>query len=63
MLDLHLLLTYQMAADLEEAFGMGDYVRRYRERAKQLAATIRARYWDAAKGRFADTVDRNGRRM
>lgn len=59
VLDLHLLLTYQMAADLEEALGMGDYVRLYRERAEQLAATIRDRYWDAAKGRFADTVDKN----
>ncbi|MCR4860427.1 MAG: alpha-rhamnosidase [Bacteroidales bacterium] len=59
VLDVHLLLTYQMAAELEEAYGMGDYVKLYRQRAEQLAQTIRTRYWDASKGRFADTVDKN----
>jgi len=59
VMDVHLLLTYQMAAELEEAYGMGDYVKLYRQRAEKLAQTIRARYWDASKGRLADTVDKN----
>ena len=59
VLDLHLLLTYQIAADLEKYYGMGDYVRLYGDRAAQLAETIRTRYWDASKGLFADTVDKN----
>ena len=59
VLDLHLLLTYQLAAELEETLGMGDYVRLYRSRAEQLSETIRSRYWDDAGGRVADTVDKN----
>ena len=59
VLDLHLLLTYQIAADLEKFYGMGDYVRLYGDRAARLAETIRSRYWDASKGLFADTVDKN----
>jgi len=59
VLDLHLLLTYQWTAELEKVFGMSDYVKLYDKKAAQLKETIQSRYWDEAKGLFADTVDKN----
>ncbi len=53
--DLHLLLAYQWAIDLESALGvraMSDY---YRERERQLRETVQTLYWDAAKQLYADT--------
>lgn len=58
VLDLHLLLTYEWAAELEAEFGMGDYVKLYDRKAAQLKKTIQERYWDAAKGLYADTIDK-----
>ena len=57
VLDLQLLLAYQYATELETELGMPAFAALYRERADQLAATIRSRYWDAARGLFADTGD------
>ena len=59
ILDLHLLMTYQLAAELESEFGMDGYVGLYREKAVQLERTIRTRYWDPDKKLYADTVDKN----
>lgn len=59
VLDMHLLLTYKMAADIERVFGMGDYVKLYDKKAAQLKETIQERYWDANRGLYADTIDKD----
>ena len=57
ILDLHLLMTYRLAADLERNFGMKGYADLYEAEAGKLAGTIRRHYWDAARGLFADNAD------
>jgi hypothetical protein len=59
VLDLQLLLAYQYAAQLETHGGMNDYVTLYRAKADQLAATIRAKYWNSERRLFADTSARD----
>jgi hypothetical protein len=54
-LDLQLLLAYQEAADLEEALGSPARASELRDAARRLRAAIQARYWDAARGLYADT--------
>jgi len=57
--DLHLLLAYRWAADLEDALGLKALAAEYRTRAEQIAATVRARYWDAGRNLFADTEEKS----
>lgn len=59
ILDIQLMWTYQLAADLEDQLGLKDVAAQYRQRADQLSKTIRAKYWDASKGMFADTPDKD----
>jgi alpha-L-rhamnosidase len=59
ILDLQLLLAYQMAADMESKIGMPTYAKRYHEKAVQLKQTIQNKYWDAAKSLYADTEDKD----
>jgi alpha-L-rhamnosidase len=59
VLDFQLLLAYQTAAELEERLGMEAYALEYRNRAGILMQTIRNKYWDAAKGLFADTPEKD----
>jgi alpha-L-rhamnosidase len=59
ILDLQLLLAYQMAADMESKIGMPAYAKRYYEKAAQLKQTIQSKYWDAAKLLYADTEDKD----
>ncbi|MDR0757635.1 MAG: alpha-rhamnosidase [Tannerella sp.] len=59
LLDFQLLLAYQNAGDLEQNFGMNDFVYLYREKAEQLAKTIRYKYWDNSRKLFADTPEKN----
>lgn len=59
ILDLQLLLAYQMASQMEAAMGMPAYARLYRQKALQLRRTIQNKYWDAAKGLYADTEDKD----
>jgi len=59
MLDLQLLLAYMYAADLEQEYGMNDYVVLYRSKAKQLSETIKKKYWDGSRAIFADTSDKD----
>ncbi len=54
-LDLQLLLALDWAADLEGAQGSRSMGNAYRASAVTLRAAIRHRYWDAARGLFADT--------
>lgn len=58
--DLQLLLAYQWAAEMEGAVGLPDFAKIYAERAKQLSATIKQKYWDGRKGLYADTEERTG---
>ncbi len=58
LLDLQLLLGYQWAADLESAVGSKALATEHRAAAAVLAKTIRALYWDAGRGLFADTAEK-----
>ncbi|MBV9158272.1 MAG: family 78 glycoside hydrolase catalytic domain [Acidobacteriaceae bacterium] len=53
-LDLQLLLAYQWAADLEQAFGSKALAGEYSSAASRLKSTILATDWDSARGLFAD---------
>jgi alpha-L-rhamnosidase len=59
LIDLQLLWAYQLAADLESAFGMHAYAVMYSQYAKQLTKTIRSKYWDAARKLFADRDEKD----
>ncbi|MBS1872638.1 MAG: family 78 glycoside hydrolase catalytic domain [Acidobacteria bacterium] len=55
ILDLLLVAAYQWQADLERQQGSGSLAAEYELRAAALARTVRALYWDAGRGLFADT--------
>jgi hypothetical protein len=59
ILDLQLLLAYQMQADMESRIGMPVFARLYRQKAAQLKATIQTKYWDPVKKLYADTEDKD----
>jgi len=59
VLDFQLLWAYQTAADLESRLGMDAYALVYNNRAKQLMQTIQQKYWDATKGLYADTPEKD----
>lgn len=58
--DLQLLWAYQWAADMEAKIGLHDYAVIDNQKAAQLKATIRSKYWDPVKKLYADTKDKNG---
>jgi hypothetical protein len=58
IIDMHLLLAYQWAAEIEAQTGLPLYAERYKQKAEQLKQTIRQKYWDAGKMLYADTKDR-----
>jgi alpha-L-rhamnosidase len=57
-LDMHLMWTYQKAAEMEEQMGMPVYAKMYRDRATQLKKTIQKKYWVAERNLFADTKEK-----
>jgi hypothetical protein len=59
VMDLQLLTAYQQAAQMEAKMGMPAFAKLYAAKAAQLAKTIQQKYWDAAKGLYADTEDKN----
>ncbi|WP_229254061.1 alpha-L-rhamnosidase C-terminal domain-containing protein [Dyadobacter sp. NIV53] len=59
VLDMQLLWTYQLAAELESSLGLKDLAAHYTSRAAQLKKTIQAKYWDAGKGLFANTPEKD----
>ncbi len=59
VLDLQLLWAYQLAQRLESALGMRSYADLYAQKAAQLEKVIPQKYWDASKGVFADSNDKN----
>ncbi len=58
--DVQLLLAYQWAADLENAMGIPFYALHYNQKAEQLKATIKRKYWDEERKLFADTKEKKG---
>lgn len=58
-LDLQYLLAYYTAAELEEDLGMKAFAEQYRTDAKQLAETIKSKYWSKEKQLFADVPEKN----
>jgi len=59
ILDLQLLLAYQMAAEMESKMGMPELAKLYHQKAAQLEKTIQKKYWDAGKNLYADTEDKD----
>lgn len=57
VLDLKLLWTLRVAAEMEETLGMKAYADLYRQRAAQLMETVQRKYWDEACGLFADQAE------
>jgi alpha-L-rhamnosidase len=58
--DLQLLWAYQWAAEMEARIGLHDYAVIYDQKAAQLKATIRRKYWDPVKKLYADTKEKTG---
>jgi len=56
--DLQLLWAYQWAAEMEAKIGLHDYATIYNQKATQLKATIRRKYWDPVKKLYADTKEK-----
>jgi hypothetical protein len=59
VLDLQLLWAYQLASQLEIELGMKSYSEMYMKKADLLSKTIREKYWDASRGVFADTPEKD----
>jgi hypothetical protein len=59
VLDLQLLWTYQVAAELEHNLGMEAFSKEYLDRASVLKQTIQQKYWDTSKGLYADTPEKD----
>jgi alpha-L-rhamnosidase len=55
--DLQLLLGYQYASDLEGSFGLKALGDLYRVEAGKLSATIQKKYWNTARGLYADNSE------
>ncbi len=59
ILDLQLLLAYQMQAEMESKIGMPSLANLYHIKAAQLKQTIQDKYWDPGKKLYADTEDKD----
>ena len=55
--DLMYILTLEATAEMEKAFGITSMADHYNTIAQKIRETIRAKYWDGARGLFADTHD------
>jgi alpha-L-rhamnosidase len=58
ILDLQLMMAYQMEAEMETKMGMPGFANLYREKAARLKQTIQKKYWDPVKKLYADTEDK-----
>ncbi|MDN3657609.1 alpha-L-rhamnosidase C-terminal domain-containing protein [Ferruginibacter paludis] len=59
VLDLQLMWTYKVAAEMEAAIGFMDYAKLYNRKAAQLKQTIQKKYWDKTRLLYADTEDKD----
>jgi hypothetical protein len=55
VMDLQLLWTYQLAAEMEDQMGLKELARQYRNAASLLQKTVLKKYWDNGRQLFADT--------
>lgn len=58
IIDMHLLLAYQWAAEMESKIGESLYAERYTKKAEQLKRSIQQHYWDSGRMLYADTKDK-----
>jgi alpha-L-rhamnosidase len=54
VLDLQLMWTYLIAAEMEEKIGLLDFAKLYRNKAAQLKIVIQDNYWDSSRKLYAD---------
>lgn len=59
VLDMTLLWTYRLASELENRLGLKDLARLYASRADKLRQTTQRKYWNAGRGLYADTEDKD----
>lgn len=59
MLDLQLLMAYQMAVDMERQLGLHELADKYAQAIATLKQSIVTNYWDDSKKLFADTRDKD----
>ena len=59
ILTLQQAYTYQRAGDLLAHYGKNELAEHYRELARRLNKAVYAQCWDASRGLFADTPDKN----
>lgn len=59
LMDLQLLLGYQMMSDLENYQGNTFMAKKYDEKAAQLKASIQRAYWSPEKGLYAQTIEKD----
>ncbi len=59
VLDLQLMWTYKVAAEMEAAIGFKDIATLYLSKAAQLKHTIQKKYWDKTRQLYADTEDKD----
>ena len=55
--DLVYVLTLEAAAEMEQAIGLPSMADHYTKIADAIRGTVKTKYWDAARGLFADTYD------
>lgn len=59
ILDVQLMWTYQLAAQLEMELGLKDMAAEYLAQAERLGSTIRKKYWKVGRGLLADTPEKD----
>jgi len=59
LMDLQLLLAYQMMIDLEKSFGHQEKANEYAKAAKQLSEAIEKVYWNAEKGLYSNRAEQD----
>lgn len=59
ILDLHLLWTYQLAAELEAGLGEPVWADSYEKQVALLKKTIQQKYWDVSRQLYADTEEKS----
>lgn len=55
VLDIHLMWTLQLAAEMERHFGVSGMAKLYADNAEQIKQTIQKKYWDESRQLYADT--------
>lgn len=59
VIDLQLLMAYQVMSEMELHFGNSDRAKQYDMRAEQLKKSIQESYYDEGKGMYADRIEKD----